>query len=74
MLSQIYLASASARLGDLDGSIAAVAPVLENPISAHFSWVRKRLNQLERLLSEHFPDSTVAGDMRETLVSYVHSA
>ncbi|MGK8489348.1 helix-turn-helix domain-containing protein [Nocardia asiatica] len=74
MLSQIYLASASARLGDLDGCIAAVAPVLENPISAHFSWVRKRLNQLEGLLGEHFPDSTVAGEMRETLVSYVHSA
>ncbi|WP_330233569.1 hypothetical protein OHA40_14515 [Nocardia sp. NBC_00508] len=73
MLSQIYLASASARLGDLDGSIAAVSPVLENPISAHFSWVRKRLNQLEGLLAEHFPDSPVAEDMRETLVAYVHS-
>ena len=74
MLTQIYLASASARLGDLDSSLAAVAPVLEKPISAHFSWVRKRLNQLEGLLAEHFPDSQVAGEMRETLSAYVHAA
>ncbi|GAB2639408.1 helix-turn-helix domain-containing protein [Nocardia goodfellowii] len=74
MLSQIYLSTASARLGDLDASIAAVTPVLESPISAHFSWVRKRLNQLDGLLQEHFPDSRVAGDMRETLRAYVHAA
>ncbi|MFE6921442.1 hypothetical protein ACFVAV_10395 [Nocardia sp. NPDC057663] len=36
ILSQIYLATACARLDDLDGSIAAVAPVLVNPITAHF--------------------------------------
>ncbi|MEV0339652.1 helix-turn-helix domain-containing protein [Nocardia sp. NPDC050713] len=74
MLSQIYLASASARLGDLDGSISAVSPVLETPISAHFSWVRKRLKQLEALLAQHFPDSRVAAETRETLKAYVHSA
>ncbi|MCP2296039.1 Helix-turn-helix domain [Nocardia amikacinitolerans] len=74
MLSQIYLASASARLGDLDGSISAVSPVLETPISAHFSWVRKRLKQLEALLAKHFPDSRVATETRETLKAYAHSA
>ncbi|WP_028479539.1 helix-turn-helix domain-containing protein [Nocardia sp. CNY236] len=74
MLSHIYLASASARLGDVDRSIAAVMPVLANPISAHFSWVRMRLTQLEGLLAEHFPDSAVAKDMRETLVSSIRSA
>ncbi len=73
MLSQIYLASANARLGDLDASLAAVTPVLESPISAHFSWVRKRLNQLEGLLSQNFPDSAVAAEMRETLTTYVHT-
>jgi hypothetical protein len=73
MLTQIYLASANARLGDLDSSLAAVAPVLEKPISAHFSWVRKRLNQLDGLLLTHFPDSQVANDMRETLSAYVHA-
>ncbi|WP_278262216.1 helix-turn-helix transcriptional regulator [Nocardia sp. AG03] len=71
MLSHIYLATANARLGDLDGSIAAVTPVLENPISAHFSWVRKRLRQLDRLLGEHFPDSVPATGMRETLGAYI---
>ncbi|MFD6393156.1 helix-turn-helix domain-containing protein [Nocardia sp. NPDC060259] len=71
MLSQIYLATAEARLGDLDGSIAAVTPVLENPISAHFSWVRKRLRQLDGLLGEHFPDSAPASEMRETLGAYI---
>ncbi|QIS01288.1 helix-turn-helix domain-containing protein [Nocardia brasiliensis] len=74
MLSQIYLATANARLGDLDASIAAVTPVLANPISAHFSWVRKRLNQLDELLGKHFSDSVVASDMRETLRAYIHAA
>ncbi|WP_228002278.1 helix-turn-helix domain-containing protein [Nocardia australiensis] len=74
MLSQIYLATAKARLGDLDASIAAVSPVLNNPISAHFSWVRKRLNQLDGLLDKHFPDSAVAGEMRGTLTAYIHAA
>ncbi|MFE3443509.1 helix-turn-helix domain-containing protein [Nocardia sp. NPDC059180] len=73
ILSQIYLATARARLGDLDGSIAAVNPVLVNPISAHFSWVRKRLSQLAGLLGEHFPDSAVATEMRATLDGYIHS-
>ncbi|WP_280333113.1 helix-turn-helix domain-containing protein [Nocardia wallacei] len=74
MLSQIYLASAYARLSNLDGSLAAVDPVLAQPLSAHFSWVRKRLNQLDGLLGKHFPGSRRASDMRETLQAYVHAA
>jgi transcriptional regulator with XRE-family HTH domain len=74
MLTQIYLASANARLGELDDSIAAVTPVLDKPISAHFSWVRKRLHQLDGLLGDNFPDSQVATDMRQTLQAYVHAA
>ncbi|MFC8529180.1 multiprotein-bridging factor 1 family protein [Nocardia sp. NPDC057227] len=74
MLSHIYLASAAARLGDLDASLAAVAPVLETPISAHFSWVRKRLNQLDALLAAHFPNSSAAAAARETLQAYVLAA
>ncbi|MFF0491026.1 multiprotein-bridging factor 1 family protein [Nocardia sp. NPDC004068] len=74
MLSQIYLASAYARLSNLDGSLEAVQPVLAQPLSAHFSWVRKRLNQLDGLLEKHFPGSGRANDMRETLQAYVHAA
>lgn len=57
MLIQIYLATANARLADLESSVAAVSLLFANPISAHFSWVRKRLNQLNGLLGKHFPDS-----------------
>jgi len=74
MLSQIYLATANARLGELDASMAAIAPVLELPITAHFSWVRKRLSQLDSLLGENFPDSGTAADAKTTLQAYVHSA
>jgi hypothetical protein len=74
MLTQIYLASASARLGELDDAIAAVAPVLEKPLSAHFSWVCKQLNQLDGLLGHNFPDSRVAADVRQALRAYVHAA
>lgn len=73
MLTIIYLASANARLGDLDASLAAVSPVLEKPVSAHFSWVRKRLTQLNTLLGKNFPDSKVAADMRLTLDAYVNT-
>ncbi|MFE3003442.1 hypothetical protein ACFXG4_52050 [Nocardia sp. NPDC059246] len=73
MLTIIYLASANALLGDLDASLAAVSPVLEKPVSAHFSWVRKRLTQLNALLGKNFPDSKVAADMRLTLDAYVRT-
>lgn len=71
MLSQIYLATAHARLGNLDESIQAVQPVLDLPMDTHFSWVRKRLNELDRLLAKHFPDSLVAANQREVLKGYV---
>ncbi|MEG8180245.1 helix-turn-helix domain-containing protein [Nocardia terpenica] len=74
MLTYIYLATACARLGDLDGSIEAVAPILERPVTASFSWVKKRMNQLDELLGKHFPNSRVADDMRETLQAYIHAA
>lgn len=71
MLSQIYLATAQARLGNLDESIAAVQPVLDLPMNTHFSWVRKRLNELDGLWAKHFPDSLVAEASREVLKGYV---
>lgn len=74
MLTYIYLATACARLGDLDGSIEAVAPILERPVTASFSWVKKRMNQLDELLGKHFPNSRVADDVRETLQAYIHAA
>lgn len=74
MLTQIYLASAWARLGGLDDAIAAIAPVLEQPLSAHFSWVRKQLNQLDGLVGQNFPDSRVATEMRQTLRAYADGA
>jgi hypothetical protein len=74
ILTQIYLASASARLGELDNAITAVASVLEEPPSAHFSWVCKQLIQLGGLLGQNFPDSRVATDMCQALRAYVHAA
>lgn len=71
MLSQIYLATAHARLGNLDESIQAVQPVLDLPMDTHFSWVRKRLKELDGLLAKHFPDSLVAANQREVLKGYV---
>jgi transcriptional regulator with XRE-family HTH domain len=73
MLSQVYLATANAKLGDLDASIAALRPVLDQPITAHFSWVRKRLTQLAALLDERYPKSATAGELREELCAYVHA-
>ncbi|MGH3516448.1 MAG: hypothetical protein ACRDQ7_03340 [Haloechinothrix sp.] len=74
MLSQVYLATANAKLRDLDASIAALRPVLDQPITAHFSWVRKRLNQLATLLGERYPSSGTAAETREELRAYVHTS
>ncbi|MFI5777730.1 helix-turn-helix domain-containing protein [Nocardia sp. NPDC051570] len=74
MLTHIYLATACVRLHDLDGTMEAVGPILERPVTASFSWVKKRLNQLDGLLDENFPDSRVAAEMRETLQTYTHAA
>lgn len=73
MLTSIYLAMANARVGHLDASLAAVSPVLEQPIEHHFSWVRKRLNQLGNILAQRFPDSKEAAEERATLRAYVHA-
>ncbi|APA95929.1 hypothetical protein NS506_01861 [Nocardia seriolae] len=74
MLTYIYLATACARLGDLDASIEAVTPILNQPMTASFSWVKKRLNQLDELLDEHFPGSQSALEARDTIQTYVHAA
>lgn len=50
-----------------------MTPVLVNPVTAHFSWVRKRLRQLSALLAVQFPDSAIGAEMRRTLEGYVHS-
>jgi transcriptional regulator with XRE-family HTH domain len=73
MLSQVYLATANTKLGDLDASIAALRPVLNQPITAHFSWVLKRLTQLTALLGERYPKSVTAEELREELRAYVHA-
>ncbi|MFE3195414.1 helix-turn-helix domain-containing protein [Nocardia sp. NPDC059240] len=74
MLTYIYLATACARLGDLDGSIEAVNPILERPLTASFSWVKKRLGQLDDLLDEHFPGSQSALEARDTIQAYIRAA
>ncbi|MEV6340281.1 helix-turn-helix transcriptional regulator [Nocardia vinacea] len=74
MLTYIYLATACTRLGDLDGSIEAVSPILERPVTASFSWVKKRMSQLDELVGRHFPDSRIAAETQEILRAYVQAA
>lgn len=73
-LTHIYLATACVRLGDLDGSMDAIDPILARPLTASFSWVKKRLNQLNELTETYFPDSQLAAEMRYKVQSYIATA
>lgn len=45
-LAHVYAATASARLGDLDGAVEAVRPVLGLPPERRISWLTKRVREL----------------------------
>jgi hypothetical protein len=50
-LAHVYLATAHARLGNLDDAMAAMAPVLGLPDQQRISWLRRRVGELAVHLS-----------------------
>ncbi|RPE27324.1 helix-turn-helix domain-containing protein [Kitasatospora cineracea] len=50
-LAHVYLATARAQLGDVEGAAAAVEPVLSLPAEMQISWIVKRMGRLAGVLS-----------------------
>jgi hypothetical protein len=67
-LAQVYLATALAQMGELEGAAEAVSPVLDLPAERHISWISKRLRRLGRIVSERFPGSSLAQDTEAKII------
>lgn len=71
-LAHVYLATALLQLGEVEGAMSAVRPVLDLPPDRQISWITKRLGRLLRLLDEPFlADSRVARDAVEELRAHL---
>ncbi|MGH3567389.1 MAG: hypothetical protein ACRDRH_15420 [Pseudonocardia sp.] len=69
-LAHVYMATARLKLGEIEGAMAAMRPIIEIPADRQIkiSWMRKRVTELVLLLDdERFEHSTVAADAREEL-------
>jgi hypothetical protein len=64
-LAHIYLGTARVHLGDLDGVLEAIRPVLEIPKQQSVSWHKKRFSRVaEMLKAERYQGSTLANRIR----------
>src|SRR5947208_11462194 len=70
-LAHVYLGTARVTLGDLDGVIDAIRPVLDIPPEQRISWQRKRLARLGDMLhGPHFQRSRVATALQEEISAF----
>lgn len=70
-LAHVYLAIARMKLGEIDGAMESVKPVMELPEERRISWIRKRIGDLANVLDdEHFHNSPRADEVRAELRTY----
>jgi hypothetical protein len=70
-LAHVYLGTARVTLGDLDGVLEAIRPVLDIPPRRRISWQRKRLARLGAMLDEHrFQRSPLATALKEEIFAF----
>ena len=70
-LAHVYLATARIKLGEIDGGMDAVRPIMELPEERQISWIRKRIGDLGQLLTdERFHKSALAANAREELLAF----
>jgi transcriptional regulator with XRE-family HTH domain/tetratricopeptide (TPR) repeat protein len=70
-LAHVYLGTARVTLGDLDGVLEAIRPVLDIPPGRRISWQRKRLARLYAMLDEHrFQRSPLATALKEEISAF----
>jgi tetratricopeptide (TPR) repeat protein len=67
-LAHVYMATARIKLGEIDGAMDAVRPILALPPERQISWIRRRVAELAAHLdNERFENSRAAASARDEL-------
>jgi tetratricopeptide (TPR) repeat protein len=67
-LAHVYLGTARLQLGELDGGMAAIRPILDLPEERKISWIGKRLDRFRGMLTQQpYQGSPVARDAVEEI-------
>jgi hypothetical protein len=70
-LAHVYLGTARVTLGDLDGVLEAIRPVLDIPPDQRISWQRKRLARLRDMIDvQRFRHSPLVAAVREEISAF----
>jgi tetratricopeptide (TPR) repeat protein len=72
LLVHIYLGNSRLTLGEIEGSLEALRPVLNLPLQSRSSWQRKRMRQIALKLERgKFSDSKLAISAHEEVSSFI---
>lgn len=72
LLAHVYLGNSRLTLGEIEGSMEALRPVLDLPVSERNAWQRKRMCQVaSRLEMASFSDSRLAISARDEISSFI---
>jgi transcriptional regulator with XRE-family HTH domain/tetratricopeptide (TPR) repeat protein len=75
LLAHIYLGNSRLTLGEIEGSMQALRPVLDLPLSERNSWQGKRMRQVAlRLERGSFSDSRLAADARDEISAFIEAS
>ncbi len=75
LLARIYLGNSRLTLGEIEGSMDALRPVLDLPLSSRSSWQKKRMRQIAAKLDKaSFSDSRLAISARDEISSFIKSS
>jgi transcriptional regulator with XRE-family HTH domain/tetratricopeptide (TPR) repeat protein len=74
LLAHIYLGNSRLTLGEIEGSIDALRPVLDLPLPERNAWQRKRMQQVAlRLKTGNFADSKLASEARDEISAFINA-
>ena len=72
LLAHVYLGNARLTLGEIEGSLEALRPVLDLPVPERNAWERKRMREIaSRLEKASFSDSRLAISARGEISSFI---
>jgi tetratricopeptide (TPR) repeat protein len=72
LLAHVYLGNSRLTLGEIDGSLEALRPVLDLPLQSRSAWHRKRMRQIaQRLDNGRISSSRLAISAREEISAFV---
>jgi tetratricopeptide (TPR) repeat protein/transcriptional regulator with XRE-family HTH domain len=72
LLAHIYLGNSRLTLGEIEGSMEALRPVLDLPLPERNAWQRKRMQQVAlRLETGNFSDSKLASEARDEISAFI---